>query len=526
MKVELTSSNFIKQITMYGFFAEQIPDCFSSQSFAADINELNELIKGKAPPKGLKSTNPMTLSTYKSDLSRRVLSVPNPEAFLYLVSLMADNWNQLLEFSKSENSLSPITYISSYDDTEIECLNSENLREHFREKSDYIEGIKNCIRVALGYKYCLKVDISNCYNSIYTHSIAWAICGKAEAKKYHVKEEPKTLKPIYELADKLDKRTRALKNNETNGIVVGPFTSRIFSEIILARIDKNLYQKGFCFRRYVDDYKFYFRTEAQAQESLSVIEKVLNEYNLNLNTAKTEITKFPFEVISQMQNTYETAFEKDGVFGILNAASILHQSGEKGAYKYALKLLRGKDIPVKDFDLILPLLVNIMLVDPKYGKYVVQYLKRNIKQIDKEKVYTIINSELKTSLENELQQEALLFMYFIKELKLEIQGSNLLNALKSKNDFVVLIALDIWKHRNKTVKRTASVARVINSEIENLFYEVSGEKYTGEHWMLLYEAEMHSLCPMKEYEYPEKSVFFQKMKEKSITFYNSVRFGK
>ena len=56
-----------------------------------------------------------------------------------------------------------------------------------------------------------------------------------------------------------------------------------YSEIILSAIDKILCDRGFVFRRYVDDYKFYFRSESQAEESIRIIEKILNQYNLNLN---------------------------------------------------------------------------------------------------------------------------------------------------------------------------------------------------------------------------------------------------
>ena len=47
------------------------------------------------------------------------------------------------------------------------------------------------------YKYRLKVDITNCYNSLYTHSITWAICGKDLAKSYYRTSEPVEIKDMY-----------------------------------------------------------------------------------------------------------------------------------------------------------------------------------------------------------------------------------------------------------------------------------------------------------------------------------------
>lgn len=525
--IELTKEDFSKQITEFGFFAEQIPECFNSKTISEHVDMLlQEINIGKAQVKSGKSnaTMPVTVSTYKNELSRRVLSIPNPEAFLRLVKLMQNNWSQVKEVAESKQSLSPITTISSYGGTNTEFLNGEKVRNYFWLKSDFIKNIKDCIKIALGYRYRLSVDISNFYNSIYTHSISWAICGKKEAKKYLKSNEPKSLKDSYMFSEKLDAFIRFQKNNETNGIVVGPYTSRIFSEIILASIDKDLAKNGFIFKRYVDDYKFYFRTESQARHSLTLIEKCLNEYNLNLNQSKTEISKFPFDIISDILSKYKDVYNNKGAFGVLNYAGELYNSGEKGAYKYALKFLRKREINLAEFDLIWPILINIMLLNPKYGNYIIQYVKQHINDIDIKTIEIIINEELKNSLANQLQQEILLFLSFIKELNLILTGDNLIEILKTRDDLSLIIALDIWKNANKSVKRTKPEARVINSLIEELFEDLKNESYKGEHWLLLYESKHHKLNPDNKHEYTEsESKFFKKMRELEISFYSSVK---
>ena len=226
MYKKLDSKNFIDQITRYGFFAEQFPDCFSSETFANNLPDLLPLISiGKAQKEKSKknTTAPTTLSTYKNDISRRVLSVSNPEAFLRLSKYIKDNWKDILEVTASPNSLSPITFIRNYSfGSAEEMINCESIREKLKAKSDFIAGVKNCIRASLGYKYRMKVDITNCYNSIYTHSITWAICGKDLAKSYLRTAEPSSVKDKYEMGDFLDCFVRQQKNNETNGIIVGP----------------------------------------------------------------------------------------------------------------------------------------------------------------------------------------------------------------------------------------------------------------------------------------------------------------
>lgn len=522
---KLEKENFIKQITEYGYFAEQFPSCFSSIKFSNNLNELLPLTlctKSQAK-RASNATLSTTLSTRKDDVSRRILSLPNPQSFLRVAKLMQENWDEVQEFAKSENSLSPITYIHKYNVAgENALLNSENIREAYRSKSDFIDGLKNCIQAALGYKYRLKVDIANCYNSIYTHSIAWAICGKAEAKKYLLTKQPDSLKDKYELADKLDAFIRFQKNNETNGIVVGPFTSRIFSEIILAAVDQNLVNENFIFRRYVDDYKFYFRSETQAQESIPKIERLLNDYGLHLNTAKTEIGRYPFETISQVKNVYNDTLKRDGVFGVLNAASQLYLNGEKGAYKYALKFIKDKEPSIEDFGIIMSSLINILLLEPKYGKYVIIYLKNHLHRWRREVVNELINRELQNSINNELQQESLVFLQIIKELKLSLYANNLINILCCSNDFAIIIALDIWKNRKHAIERSRPQATSIRKAIEQLSKDLQGETYSGSRWLLLYELKIHGLIDLSLLSSIPSDPFFDKLYECQVTFYQAI----
>lgn len=520
----LDKDNFLEQIVRYGFFAEQFPNCFSSDLLADNLDLISNTVsasKGQMAKSKKNSTAPTTLSIYKNDISRRILSLPNPEAFLRLCKYMQVHWEEIVGFADSKHSLSPITFIRTYDGGAEEHINCESLRERIRAKSDFVNGIKKCIRLSLGYKYRMKVDITNCYNSIYTHSITWAACDKPIAKSYFRTNTPETVKDTYEVADCIDCFTRFMKNNETNGIVVGPYVSRIVSEIVLARIDKLLSDRGFVFKRYVDDYKFYFRTEAQAQESLPIIEKVLNEYNLTLNTSKTVIEKYPYEIVSQMQQSFEQALAKDGVFGVLNAAAQLHLSGEKGAYKYALKYICDKEIPTNDL-VIIPSLINIMLLDPKYGKYVTGYLMRNLSSINIEVLTQVLNNELDSSLNNELQQETLLFIQLIRDLNLNVTGRNIERILLSDNDFAIIIALDIWKNKKDTVIRSKLEAQSINAAIRDLVSKLQGETLSGARWLLIYEATIHKLLPDYSLDRNSLSEFFKKLLENKISFYKSL----
>ncbi|WP_342566696.1 RNA-directed DNA polymerase [Psychrobacillus sp. FSL K6-4046] len=151
------------------------------------------------------------------------------------------------------------------------------------------------------YNFFKKLDIQNFFGSIYTHSIAWAVFGdKSIAKKY----KGRSFDEIFPNAT--DKVCQLINFNETNGIVVGPEFSRVISELLLTRIDVNLYQalekeniqlgKDYKIYRFLDDFFIFFNDKKiieMIEENLFIN---LESYNLKLNTSKSELQSKPFFV--------------------------------------------------------------------------------------------------------------------------------------------------------------------------------------------------------------------------------------
>ena len=142
----------------------------------------------------------------------------------------------------------------------------------------------------------LQVDVSKCFPSIYTHSIGWAVKNKRLAKA----------KPRAEgnFDGEFDNLMQLTNYRETNGIIIGPEVSRIFAEIILQKIDLNLtaklannnyhVSKDYNFRRYVDDYFVFFRSDDVKNAFIKALDSALLEYKMHLNEAKTTIVSRPF----------------------------------------------------------------------------------------------------------------------------------------------------------------------------------------------------------------------------------------
>lgn len=150
--------------------------------------------------------------------------------------------------------------------------------------------------LALERKFSLlmKLDISRCFDSIYTHSIEWSMRGKEFAKNHLPARGKKTFESEFDTA------IRHANWNETHGIIVGPELSRVFAEIILQSADRSVkdsakhLDRRFEIRRYVDDYFVFSDSTEVLNEVKEIVRRSLGALNLHLNESKTDIQQRPF----------------------------------------------------------------------------------------------------------------------------------------------------------------------------------------------------------------------------------------
>lgn len=149
------------------------------------------------------------------------------------------------------------------------------------------------------FAHLLKMDIQNCFDSIYTHSISWAISGGVNIYK-----DTFAGKFDNSIGAHWDKMMQEMNYNETNGIVIGPEFSRLFAEVIMQYIDRmvehDLLLKGYrnkvdyeCYR-YVDDYFFFYNNDIVKTEVEQLLQSYLKEFKLCLSQEKSKILDRPF----------------------------------------------------------------------------------------------------------------------------------------------------------------------------------------------------------------------------------------
>ncbi len=149
------------------------------------------------------------------------------------------------------------------------------------------------------------LDIATFFPSLYTHSVSWAIRGKVRAKHQQFgsgRPSKNDVAPAFDVA--FDGLLRHLNYEETHGIPIGPELCRIFSEVILQKIDSTVAEKlkanklvlgkeYWCYR-YIDDYYVFFNDSNVFARFRKCLCEELEKYKLYLNRDKDRAATRPF----------------------------------------------------------------------------------------------------------------------------------------------------------------------------------------------------------------------------------------
>lgn len=289
-------------------------------------------------------TNPFNYKISHKENDFRELTIVHPKNQLALIEFYEENKQLLLHYC----SISPFSirradkvakYIFHKDKTHKNKLSENQDYETVEEYDKEYESLKtffvyknysNIHKFYESYKYhrcekkynkLFKFDISKCFDSIYSHSISWALLNKEMVKD--------TLGSIrsanYTFGGKFDTIMQNLNYGETNGIVIGPEFSRIFAELILQRIDRNVetvlretedlkHKVDYEIFRYVDDFFVFYNSESTKDKILKHFRLQLKDYKLYLNDSKTILYEKPIiteitiakQKITELINKYIT----------------------------------------------------------------------------------------------------------------------------------------------------------------------------------------------------------------------------
>jgi hypothetical protein len=276
------------------------------------------------PSKTKKFSIPFNYKISKDESSLRRLSLPHPRSQLEIVAFY-ERYHPLIphycnrgNFSiRRPHQIASLYYVDgpnedafAFRSQTIEIAERDKFSKHpvsifsyrsFRRLHEFFDSSKFS-NLEVKYSKMASIDVSKCFDSIYTHSIAWATKSKAEAKSDTNAET---------FGGSFDRLMQLMNYNETNGILIGPEVSRIFAEIILDRIDVNvesavsrgageggvgtyLRGKDYDVFRYVDNIYIFYNNSRVCRDIIEAIEYSLDEYKMSLNKSKTKISNRPF----------------------------------------------------------------------------------------------------------------------------------------------------------------------------------------------------------------------------------------
>lgn len=262
-------------LTRYNYFPNQkegvpeIPPCITSRQFTPYVAK--EIASHGKSGIGNLGRDSLSYNLTRFNNASRILSLIHPHAYSRIATFLSENWHDIKPHLENENSLIKPSF---HADGRIMIMNYEA----------GISQVSRHSKKSFGKKFIVKADISNCFNSVYSHSIPWAMNGVMASKS----DQDNNL-----IHNGLDERLRFCKRNETQGIAIGPAASNIILEIILAKVDSYLSQNEFLFERYIDDYTCYCKNSDEANDFINHLSNKLSEFKMHLNGSKTKVIELP-----------------------------------------------------------------------------------------------------------------------------------------------------------------------------------------------------------------------------------------
>jgi RNA-directed DNA polymerase len=362
---------FLKGESYHNF---NLPKYFKFDELLADISkslEGKELVKfyiKKCNPSEYEDVNYKILHNKDGKYAWRPFKLINPVFYVAMVHKITEkkHWEKIIsrfhEFSKNKKIKCMSLPLESYSDTSDKAKQINQWWREVEQKS---------IELSLEYQYIIKTDITDCYGAIYTHSIAWALHEKTEAKK---NRKDNTI-----IGNIIDTFLRNMSHGQTNGIPQGSVLMDFVAEMVLGYADELLSEKikekgnlkKYKIIRFYDDYRIFINNPVDGDIIVKYLCEVLSSLGLKINPNKTIFS----------QNIIDHAVKKDKIFWINQVQShenlqkhllIIHglanQYPNSGSLSSALcdyNKRISKKINSNDAILLISIIVDIAYNNPK-----------------------------------------------------------------------------------------------------------------------------------------------------------------
>lgn len=430
---DISGSELYDGLVGHGLFASKIPNFLTSENFL-------EYSKRPSFPNQNTERDYIRYSNIRNINVPRPLAIPDPFAYANLCHFISTIWTEIIDHFKNKTSLETykVSRIHIRKFFQKDGLFEMNYKNFFMDGEPYQD-------IVIKAKYVAHADIANCFPSIYSHSISWALVTKQYAKAN---------KGQGLWFNKIDGVTRNLKFGETNGLLIGPHVSNLISEIILTSVDYELINKGFKYIRNIDDYTCYAESYEEAERFILTLSDELKKYELTLNSKKTKIISLPKAEVKNwvtklnhfnFTNTYTAPNGKEGIrvkelkgFFDFSIELMLEEGSDVSVINYAIQIVSGKYLGISAKNYFIKQVHHLVLLYP----YLINLLDEYVfdpHEIDIPIITQISKDIYDYGVRSKIYEACSYSIYYALKYNFDLQISTLKSDSITSNDCIFML---------------------------------------------------------------------------------------
>ncbi|OAL58032.1 hypothetical protein A6R74_09345 [Halomonas sp. ALS9] len=486
-----------KDFLSKGFLPKEFPGLFDSSDLSKTLSYHDDVLKSEP-----KVSRPTKTSIPKFSGFRRSITVPNPKHYSMLVKFLVKHSRDIERFyDVSKISMSKAIYKS---DSSRAIANEYNFEQVMQEK------------LAKGFssRFLLTADVSKFYNTIYTHSIPWAI---------HTKDVSKRDRTDNLWGNELDRLVRNMQDGQTLGIPIGPDASRVISELIGVALDRSIQNSEPSLNgiRFIDDFFFFADTASEAENLDLKINRALGEFELTTNENKSSIETMPVPIESLQQQTIRhykirknPPEQRLDIIHLYNIAIDVHKNNpQESSFHYFLTKVMPVKIHETNWRILESILLQISICEPKsitvVSKILISYKSYGY-PLDLLNIKTAFLKVAKKGVDNNFGYEVCWSFWVLTQLDIAINEE--IAGLADVNDSMAILSI-----------LTAREKGFYTGRLDTNHWDtiITNDGLYDSSWMLCYEAEKRGwLTNQNGIDAIDNDQYFKKLKSSDVSFLN------
>ena len=263
--------------------------------FADLIDTVHKFLDGKRfsdmrahSPRDNDDVNYTILNNKDGKYAWRPFQLIHPALYVSLVHHItnSDHWQLVLNRFKDFSANRKIQCLSLPVVSLTEQKNKAEQVSHWWQEVE-----QRSIELSLDYDYLLETDVTDCYGALYTHSIAWALHTKAEAKNKRNRGDNSLLGNL------IDHHIQDMRYGQTNGIPQGSALMDFIAEMVLGFSDEELSERiqaanieNYKILRYRDDYRIFVNNPQDGEQIVKLLTETMISLGFKLNPSKTKVS--------------------------------------------------------------------------------------------------------------------------------------------------------------------------------------------------------------------------------------------